>query len=130
MAEKLGELRRIKANLTEMVQGKGHYRENLKDYFALYLRNGQRAFHDKLNSASVSDNFKNTIASRRLFRSFNTDIDRALKFGANNTVHFKYHLKPSGVSGHSDPSQYYDAIDDASKRSRGPNLERVKEWLK
>lgn len=129
MAEQLRVLRRIKANLTKAVQGNSELKGDLKDYFALYLRIGQRKFHDKLNSEAISENFNNTVASRRLFRAFNMDLSKALTFGANNTVHFKYSLNPSGVSGNSDPTEYYDAID-INKRRRGPNLERVKEWLK
>lgn len=132
-APKLRKLRQIQGNLAKLVKDKNALRSDLKDYFQDWLNQGQRRFQNRLKTASVSDQFPDTIASRRLYRSFNTDINSALKIGRNGALTFAFGIKSSGRRNDSDPSQYYAAIDDASNRrvpKRGYlNLGRVIDWL-
>lgn len=127
---KLLGLHAIQGNLAKLAKDKNALREELKDMFQGFLNRGQRKFQDKLNSEAVSPHFKNTIASRRLFRSFNTDINKALTFGANGSVRFAFKINPSGGSKYNDPSMYFWQINDASRRVGGPNIDRVMEWMK
>lgn len=125
----LKKLRAIRGNLAKLARDKTALKSELTDLFQAFLNRGQRKFHDKLNSEAVSERFNNTIASRRLFRAFNTDINKSLKFGRDGNVRFAFLLNSSGKKGNSDPTEYYAAIDDTNTRRRGPSLERVIEWL-
>lgn len=130
MAAQLKNLRAIQGNLAKRVKDKNALKDELKDFFEYYLRQGKRRFQAKLRSESVSPLFRNTIASKRLYNSFNTDISKALRIGSDNSLRFSFGIVSSGRRDHNDPSQYYAAIDDSSRRRGGPSLERVIEWMK
>jgi hypothetical protein len=123
-------LHTIQGNLAKLVKDKNALREELKQLFQGFLNRGQRKFQDKLNSESVSPHFKNTIASRRLFRAFNTDLNKSLTFGADGGVRFAFKINSTGGSKYTDPAVYFWQINDASRRKGGPNIDRVMEWMK
>ena len=129
MAVELTKLRAIRGNLAKRIKDKSALKADLKDYFKYWLDQGRRRFQDRLKSASVSDSFQDTIASKRLFRSFNTDISTALKVTSDGGLSFSFGIKSSGKRGNSDPAEYYAAVDDASRRRGGPSLDRVIQWL-
>jgi hypothetical protein len=126
----LKKLRAIKGNLAKAVKDKDALRRSLKVFFQSLLNRGQYQFQNKLKSEAVSESFRDTIASKRLYKSFDRNINRALQITGGGNLQFGFGIKKgTGTKLRPDPSEYYDAID-SNDRKGGPSLARVMEWMK
>lgn len=126
---KLYGLLRIRGNIAKLAKNKSEVSGYVKDIYAGFLDRGRRAFQKKLNSEAISEHFQNTKASQRLFKAFNTDIEKALKIKRDGTVEFKFFINPAGKRNDSDPTEYYEAIDTGKREPKGPSLDRIIQWL-
>lgn len=134
----LKNLRAIQGNLAKVVKDKGALAKSLKVFFQSLLNTGRYQFEKKLSSEAVSDHFNNTIASKRLLKSFDRNINRALQIDSNGNLRFAFSIKSTpGSITRPDPVDYYGAIDEG-KIGPGPSpqgdpgltIERVEQWMK
>lgn len=128
MANELRALLRIRGNIARRASRDG-VKRLAEPIFVELLRNGQRRFRSRLATMAVSDQFNNTIASKRLYNSFETNLPSVLRWRQDGvTFSFAFRSSPAN-SRRSDPAEYIEAIDNAETRRGGPSKQRVRQWL-
>lgn len=93
------------------------FRLRVRPVFAEALKKAYDTYSVILKNESVSEWQTDTIASGRLLRAFNRDINTSLRVSAAR-LYFNISIRSTPKTQYnSDPAEYYDQLDDAGKRS-------------